>query len=99
MDKYTTDFALMASAFSKDHKMATQICRLLTDGDVTDAIARKMLKLVIDGKLASEIDRCVHWHYSYSTTYYPSFTLPSWYSSATGDLVSMAQNILSENTV
>lgn len=68
MEKNATDFALMASAFSTDHKMATQVCRLLADGDVNEATARKMLRLVGAGKLASETQTCSHWHW-----YYPQY--------------------------
>ncbi len=51
MDKQATDFALMAGAFASDARMAQQVCKLLADGDVTEAIARKLLKLVGDGKI------------------------------------------------
>lgn len=64
-----TDFTLMAGAFATDHKMATQVCRLLANGNVNEATARKMLRLVGDRKLASETPTCSHWNY---------WTYPQW---------------------
>lgn len=54
MNKQATDFALLAGAFAADQKMATQVARLLADGDINEATAHKLLKLVIDRKLCTE---------------------------------------------
>lgn len=98
MNRQATDFALMAGAFSKDHKMATQVCRLLADGDVNETVARKMLKLVGDGKLASETPICSHWHWT-QPWYVTSATVsgPSTKDATTTDAYSLtwaAQSVL-----
>lgn len=62
MKKEATDFALMAGAFATDAEMAKQVCKLLADGDVNETVARKMLGLVRDGKLASPT-ACTRPHY------------------------------------
>lgn len=92
MNKKATDFALMAGAFSKDHKMAAQVCRLLADGDVDEMLARKMLRLVMGGKLVSEQPYWSHRHwYSNGTWTVPITTSSKWDGSST--LTTMAQTI------
>ena len=69
MKKQDTDFALLAGAFATDQHMATQVSKLLADGDVSEAQARVMLRLVRDGKLKGE-SQCNHWwpyNYWYAT--------------------------------
>lgn len=93
MNKQATDFALMAAAFSADHKMATQVCKLLADGDVNETVARKMLALVRDGKLRSATPFCSHWHWSYSQPITFPSTSTTWIGTTADTLTTMATTI------
>ena len=96
--KTNTDLTLLAAAFAVDHQMAQDVCRLLTEGHITEPNARMMLKLVRDGHLRAA-HPCTQPHYWWwsAPTYNPTWTSGTITLRNNTDNLTMLANTVMEN--
>lgn len=97
MKKEASEFAMLAGAYTTDPKMATQICKLMADNLITEAVCKNLLKLIMDGKLRTEVE--YRWNnYWYGGTYRTPVGISPWVWK-TSDITCNSTNGIQDNNI